>query len=89
MFLTILENVNPIYLNTKGGDSIVLYPLSPDSYLKETYVGHDLQGQLRSAQQVKGPWTRDGLTFDDVRIYFQYLLLNAGYKQYDFQLNAS
>lgn len=83
------ETVAPIYLNTKGGDSIALYPIDSDVYLKETYEGFDLKGKLRSSQLVTGPWNRDGLVFNDVGIYFQFLMLNAGYQKYDFQLSAS
>lgn len=62
----VTETIAPVYLNTKGGDSIALYPIDSDVYLKETYEGFDLKGQLRSSQLVTGPWNRDGLVFNDV-----------------------
>lgn len=78
-----MDEVKPIYLNTKR-DSIALYPLTKNTYVKESYEGYDLTGPLRSMKNVDAPWHRDGLVFDDVGVYFQYLLKNAGYKVYDF-----
>ena len=79
-----MDGMVPIFLNTKR-DSIALYPLNRRTYIKEIYEGYDLSGPLRSTKTVEAPWNRDGIIFEDVTVYFQYLIANAACNGHDCQ----